>query len=168
MRSKLEFANRIHSKRGRNITVIKFAIIFLILVGLTVWTPRDSLSVDLTQFQWKNRLLFLFAEDANDPLFKNLQNQIMAQKAEVDDRDLIVFELPATGPARMGTTPLDRQQADSIRTHFEIPSNTFSLILVGKDGGIKLKREDRVDLSEVFGLIDSMPMRQREMQQKNQ
>lgn len=123
--------------------------------------------MDLTQFQWKNRLLFLFAEDANDPFFKNLQSQIMDQKAEVDDRDLIIFELPVKGPARMGTTLLDRQQADSIRTHFDVPGNTFSLILVGKDGGIKLKREDRVGLSVVFGLIDSMPMRQREMPRKS-
>jgi hypothetical protein len=168
MRSKLEFANRIHSKRGRNMAVRRFAVIFLILVGLTVWTPKETLSMDLTQFQWKNRLLFLFAEDASDPIFTNLQRQIMDQKDEVADRDLIVFEVPAKGPARMGTAPLDRQQADSIRNHFDIPGNTFSLILVGKDGGIKLKREDRVDLSDVFGLIDSMPMRQREMQQKNQ
>jgi hypothetical protein len=124
--------------------------------------------MDLTQFQWKNRLLFIFAEDGNHPLFKDLQSQIAAQKAEIDDRDLIVFEVPAKGTARMGTTPLDRQQADSIRNHFDITSNKFSLILVGKDGGIKLKREDRVELSDVFGLIDSMPMRQREMQQKNQ
>ena len=124
--------------------------------------------MDLSQFKWKNRLLFLFAEDASDPLFKNLQSQIMAQKTEVDDRDLIVFEVPSKDPARMGTTPLDQQQADSIRNHFDIPSNSFSLILVGKDGGIKLKREDRVDLREVFGLIDSMPMRQNEIRQKSQ
>ena len=167
MRSKLEFANRIHSKRGRNIAVGRFAIVFLILVGLTVWTPRDTLSMDLAQFQWKNRLLFIFAEDASHPLFKNLQSQILAQKAEVDDRDLIVFEVPANGPARMGTTNLDRQQADSLRNHFDLPNAAFSLILVGKDGGIKLKRSDQVDLTEVFGLIDSMPMRQREMQQKS-
>jgi hypothetical protein len=168
MRSKLEFANRIHSKRGRNIAVRRFAVVFLILVGLTVWTPRDTLSMDLTQFQWKNRLLFIFAEDANHPLFKNLQSQILAQKAEVDDRDLIVFEVPTNGPVQMGTTNLDRQQADSLRNHFDLPSDTFSLILIGKDGGIKLKRSDQVDLTEVFGLIDSMPMRQREMQQKSQ
>ena len=168
MRSKIEFANRIHTKRGRNIAMRRFAVVFLILIGLTVWTPEEALSMDLTQFQWKNRLLFLFAEDANDPFFKNLQSQIMAQKAEVDDRDLIVFEVPAQGPARMNNSPLDRKEADSIRTHFAIPSNTFSLILVGKDGGIKLKSKDRVDLSDVFGLIDSMPMRQREMQRKNQ
>lgn len=146
----------------------RFAVVFLILVGLTVWTLEEALSMDLTKFQWKNRLLFLFAEDANDPLFKNLQSQIMAQKAEVDDRDLIVFELPAQGPARMNNGPLDQKEAGSIRSQFAVPSSAFSLILVGKDGGIKLKREDRVGLSEVFGLIDSMPMRQNEMRQKSQ
>ena len=124
--------------------------------------------MDLAQFQWKNRLLFLFAEDANDPFFKNLQSQIRAQKAEVDDRDLIVFEVPAQGPARMNTSPLDQKEADSIRNHFAVPGDAFSLILVGKDGGIKLKRSDQVDLREVFGLIDSMPMRQSEMRQKSQ
>jgi hypothetical protein len=124
--------------------------------------------MDLTKFQWKNRLLFLFAEDASDPFFKNLQSQVRTQKAEVDDRDLIVFEVPANGPARMGATPLDRQQADSIRNHFAVPSKAFSLILVGKDGGIKLKRSDQVDLRAVFGLIDSMPMRQNEMRQKKE
>jgi len=148
--------------------VKRFAAIFLFLITLNVWTPRETLSMDLSQFQWENRLLFLFAEDSNDPLFRDLQSQIRAQKAEVDDRDLIVFEVPAKGPARMGTKPLNRQQADSIRNHFDITSNNFSLILVGKDGGIKLKREDRVDLNAVFGLIDSMPMRQNEMRQKNQ
>ena len=148
--------------------VRRFAVIFFILASFTIWNPRETLSMDLTQFQWKNRLLFIFAEDGSHPLFKDLQSQIVARKAEIDDRDLIVFEVPAQGPARMNNSPLDRKDADSIRTHFAIPSNTFSLILVGKDGGIKLKREDRVDLSDVFGLIDSMPMRQREMQQKNQ
>jgi hypothetical protein len=166
MRSKLEFANSIYSKRGGNIVMRRFAVIFLILIGLAVWAPKEALSMDLTQFQWKNRLLFIFAEKASDPSFKKLQNQIIAQNAEVDDRNLIVFEVPAQGPARMNTIPLDRKDADSIRNHFAISNDTFSLILVGKDGGIKLKRSDQIDLTEVFELIDSMPMRQREMRQK--
>ena len=124
--------------------------------------------MDLTQFQRKNRLLLIFAQDGNHPLFQDLQSQILAQKAEVDDRDLIVFEVPAQGPARMNTNTLDRKEADSIRNHFAIPSDEYSLILVGKDGGIKLKRKDQVDLKEVFELIDSMPMRQNEMRQKSQ
>ena len=50
---------------------------------------------------------------------------------------------------------------------FAISEGAFSLILVGKDGGIKLKSGDQVDLTEVFELIDSMPMRQGEMQKKS-
>ena len=42
------------------------------------------------------------------------------------------------------------------------------LILLGKDGGIKLKRNDRVKFEEIFSLIDSMPMRKDEMRQKGQ
>jgi hypothetical protein len=145
----------------------KFAAMFFILVAFGVCNPKVSTSMDFTRFQWKNRLLFLFAEDANDPFFKNLQGQIIAQKAEVEDRDLIVFEMPAKGPARMGTTPLNRQQADSVRHHFDIPGDAFSLILVGKDGGIKFRCEDCIDLKAVFDLIDSMPMRRREMHQKS-
>ena len=124
--------------------------------------------MDLTQFQWKNRLLFLFAPDSSDPSFHHLQNQIIDQKSEVEDRDLVVFSVLVQGPSQTDTTALDRQAADSIRERFAVPPNAFSLILIGKDGGVKLKREDPVDLVEVFELIDSMPMRRNEMQQKNQ
>ena len=145
-----------------------FAVIGFMSIAVTIGAPEKAMSMDLTQFQWKNRLLFLFAPDGNHPLFKNLQNQIMAQKAEVEDRDLVVFEVPAQGPSRMNAAPIDPQVADSIRDHFAIPRNTFSLILVGKDGSIKLKRNDPVDIGAVFELIDSMPMRQNEIRQKTQ
>ena len=123
--------------------------------------------MDLAQFTWKKRLLFLFAPDGNNLLFKNLQSELSAQQAEVKDRDLMVFEVLERDSCRMNTTPIDRQAADSIRDRFGVPPDTFSLILVGKDGGIKLKRYDQASLKEVFELIDSMPMRQSEMQQKN-
>ena len=124
--------------------------------------------MDLDKFQWKNRLLFLFAADGNSPLFKNLQNEIIAQKAEVEDRDLVVFEVLQKGASRMNAAPLDQQMVDSIRDHFRVPQHTFTLILVGKDGGTKMKRHDQANLKEVFELIDSMPMRKNEMKQKTQ
>jgi hypothetical protein len=68
----------------------------------------------------------------------------------------------------MNTTPLDRQTENSIRDHFAVPQRSFTLILVGKDGIVKLKRHNRVNLTDVFELIDSMSMRQNEMRKKNQ
>ncbi len=124
--------------------------------------------MDLTQFEWKNRLLLLFAPDSNDPHFMLLQGEISAKKTEVEDRDLKVFEVLESGPSRMNETPIESQKANALRDHFAIPQNTFALILVGKDGGVKLKRDDQVYLAEVFERIDSMPMRRNEMRQKNQ
>ena len=124
--------------------------------------------MDLTQFQWKNRLLFLFAPDRSNPLFDKMQSEIAKQPYEVEDRDMVIFEILEQGPSRMDTAPLDRQTANSIRAHFDVPKGLFTLILVGKDGGVKLKRNDQVNLSDVFGRIDSMPMRQNEMRKKNQ
>ncbi len=41
--------------------------------------------------------------------------------------------------------------------------STFEVLLVGKDGGVKLRRDEPVTASEIVALIDSMPMRQEEM-----
>ncbi len=43
------------------------------------------------------------------------------------------------------------------------PQATFELLLVGKDGGVKLRRDKPVAASELTALIDTMPMRQSEM-----
>jgi hypothetical protein len=39
----------------------------------------------------------------------------------------------------------------------------FEVILVGKDGGVKLRRGQPVAAAEITALIDTMPMRQSEM-----
>ena len=123
--------------------------------------------MDLSQFQWKNRLLFLFAPKRSHPLFDALQKSIAIAQAEVADRDLVIFECLESGLSRMGMTDLDPQVAQSLRDKFEIPRGQFAVILVGKDGGIKLERQDETRLEDIFALIDSMPMRREEMRQKS-
>ena len=66
----------------------------------------------------------------------------------------------------MNTEYLDPQTSQSLRKKFNIPRGEFTVILVGKDGGIKLKRQEHTQLNDIFALIDAMPMRQEEMRQK--
>lgn len=148
--------------------LISYAVILLIV--LSIFGSRDVMSMvmDFDQFKWKNRLLFLFASERNDPFFRDLRREISDRKSEVGDRDLVIFEILESGSSRMDTTHIDPRTAASLREHFDIQPKTFMLILLGKDGGIKLKRNDRVKLEEIFSLIDSMPMRKDEMRQKGQ
>ena len=138
------------------------------VVAFSMFGGKDALSMDLTQFQWKNRLLFLFAPERSDSLFSDLRNEIVAQKNRVQDRDLVVFEILESGPSFMNTTRLDVQMAATLRREFDVSPGRFIVILVGKDGGVKLKRNTHIKLNDIFALIDAMPMRQQEMRQKDQ
>ena len=141
------------------ITVI-FAILILISTG--------DAALDLTQYKWKNRLLFVFAPHSRHPLYVDLKNNIAAQKEEVLDRDLIVFEIFENDTSLKDMTEIDPESAVAVRQNFEVPSGLFTVILVGKDGGVKLRRNEQVNLRDIFLLIDAMPMRREEMRQKNQ
>ncbi|MEE4600953.1 MAG: DUF4174 domain-containing protein [Desulfobacteraceae bacterium] len=123
--------------------------------------------MDLSQFRWKNRLLFLFAPNRSHPLFDVLQKSIATQQAEVADRDLVIFEILESGTSRLDTSDLDPQVAQSLRDKFDVSPGRFAVILVGKDGGTKLNRQEQTQLEDIFALIDAMPMRMEEMRQKS-
>jgi hypothetical protein len=122
---------------------------------------------DLKHFQWKNRVLLVFAPTRGEPSFEALRESLVGRNAEIVDRDLVVFELIETGPSTKDGQPLDPEAARLLRERFRTPSGTFSVVLVGKDGGVKLDRQEKTSLDEIFALIDSMPMRQREMRSEH-
>ena len=95
-------------------------------------------------------------------------DEIFARKRATEDRDLLVFEVLASGHSLVGTKPLEVEEAMTLRKRFDVSPESFTVILVGKDGGVKLKQKSRVMLKDIFDLIDAMPMRQEEMRQKSQ
>ena len=155
----------------RIIHMLKTVLLTIMLVtalafGSSPAVPASSLN--LSQFQWKNRLLFLFAPDRNHPDFDTLQKSLASRQADVADRDLVVFEIIQSGPSSMRAKHLDSQSSQSLRDQFGVRPGDFAVILIGKDSGIKLNRREQTDLKDIFDLIDAMPMRQVEMRQKSQ
>ena len=41
------------------------------------------------------------------------------------------------------------------------------MILIGLDGGVKLRQTEMISLDKLFTLIDGMPMRRREIKNEN-
>ena len=135
------------------------------VIAWSIVSDRDVQSMDLGQYKWKNRLLFIFAPDDGHSLLRNLESDIAAQPGEVSERDLIVFKIIKNGPSLMAETRLDPQRAANIRAKFKASDQRFTCILVGKDGGVKLRTNDQIRLQDIFERIDAMPMRQQEMRQ---
>jgi hypothetical protein len=142
-------------------TTLPAIIISLVLIASSL--NAEETPMDLSQFQWKNRLLFLFAPNRSHPLFDVLQKSIATQQAEVTDRDLVIFEILESGTSRLDTSDLDPQVSQSLRDKFDVNPGQFALILVGKDGSVKLNRQEQTRLEDIFALIDAMPMRMEEM-----
>jgi hypothetical protein len=121
---------------------------------------------DLKPYQWKNRVILVFASSSDSDACKRQMQEFEGQEDGILDRDLIILELFENGESRWGYTPLSENVAPRMRRHFDVGKGEFLLILVGKDGTVKLRSNHPVVISKLFGLIDAMPMRQEEMRRK--
>ena len=126
----------------------------------------DAEPMDLSRFQWINRLLLIFApSDESLPLI-SMQRSLTDNRLQVEDRDLVVFKILEAGESTMDSKPINLQTVQRLQEKFTITRGRFTVILIGKDGGIKLKRSEQTSLKDIFVLIDAMPMRQEEMRRR--
>ncbi len=129
-------------------------------------TSRNALNqqdtLDIAQFQWKNRLILAFADEGYTTYNRQLAMLRLAIKA-LEEREVIVFSFfEEMYVANLGES-LPPSLSKAYRQHFDIEKGKFTILLIGKDGGVKLKKDSLVSTQVILDLIDSMPMRQQEM-----
>lgn len=128
-------------------------------------SQEDGMNV-LHQYQWKNRIFLVFAESEKDTTFQTFKKQLMEEKEGIADRDLLIFQIFETGASSYDSRLLDAGTVENLRNKFFVNPGSFRIILIGKDGNEKFQSTSMVKLAEIFSLIDSMPMRRREMTEK--
>ncbi|SLN60763.1 hypothetical protein ROJ8625_03083 [Roseivivax jejudonensis] len=106
---------------------------------------------DLSAYRWENRPVLLFAPSPDDPEFRRQVATLEAAQPDVEDRDIVVL------------SDTDPQAGGALRARFA--PDGFLFVLVGKDGGVKRTETAPVAAADLFGTIDAMPMRRREMSQ---
>lgn len=127
-------------------------------------TPRQTEPV-LKKYQWKARVLLVFAPVEESPLFLKQRDINQQSRDGYRERDLVILEVFQREGRDGSGPPLTRPQVESLRKQFGVKMDEFTVILLGKDGGEKLRQTRPVTAEALFRLIDSMPMRQREMRQ---
>jgi len=151
----------------RSISLIFVPLFLLINSSLAQAGEKASVAnLDLDSLRWKNRVLVLFSPSESDASFR-LQKQRLASSTEgVLERDLMVLEIMEPGQSRAGNQLLSEKSVQDIRKRLGLQAGTFQVLLIGKDGGVKLRSSEPVSTKDLFGLIDSMPMRRLEMESK--
>lgn len=119
----------------------------------------------LDNYQWHYRALLIFAPKADDPDFKSQIAELEEQEDGLSDRNLKLVYLVQNGSSCADQTMIAEPIAEQIRFQFAVEPEEFAVILVGKDGTQKHRYSHPISADELFAAIDSMPMRQYEMQQ---
>ena len=125
-------------------------------------------SQNLSDHQWENRLLLLLTKDTNSQEYKKQVAELREEAAGLKDRKLIIYTLT---PQQYHTgLDLEKKWKKSAGLFQKYHQNEapFEVILIGLDGGIKLRQSDVLSCQQLFALIDRMPMRRQELRRRNQ
>jgi hypothetical protein len=114
----------------------------------------------LSDLTWKKRIIIVFA-DAGDKRLERQVKILTDQRAELEERDLVVISV-TNGEASTAFGNAAKPDAAALRDETGVKKGSFQVILVGRDGGIKLRSDTVVPDVELFDVIDRMPMRQAE------
>ncbi|WP_081979463.1 DUF4174 domain-containing protein [Pseudooceanicola atlanticus] len=103
----------------------------------------------LDGLKWEKRVLVVFADSPNDPSFRRQMTALRERPLPLLDRDVVVF------------TDTEPDGDSGLRRTFR--PRGFMLVLVGKDGQIKLRKPFPWDVRELSNSIDKTPLRQQEI-----
>jgi hypothetical protein len=114
------------------------------------------------------RPLLVFSPTAGDPRLRK-QGEILDADAD-DMMDRFVMFTPILSSTKGYNPPLDTpyvilsaQQMQAIRAQFHIPTESFTVLLLGEDGSEALRSDRPVSSTRLNALIDAMPSRKIEM-----
>lgn len=141
--------------------ILAFVLIAFLPIAVTAAglpeTPPEPLihpadDKDLSEFLWTKRPIVVFADTPEDPRFKQQIQYLTDGDTLLLDRDVIV--LTDTNPA--AKSPI-RQK---------LRPRGFMMVLMGKDGGVALRKPSPWTVREISRTIDKMPMRLQEVEDR--
>ncbi len=120
----------------------------------------------LSQHEWENRVILLFAPDFQHQELKQQLAFFQKDQKGLEDRKLIVYQITPDKVKKEGKILAEKGEVENWFKKFKAKEDEFTFILIGLDGGEKMRSMEVVSLKKLFGKIDQMPMRRAEIRNK--
>ncbi|UWQ38545.1 DUF4174 domain-containing protein [Leisingera aquaemixtae] len=120
--------------------------------GSTSDLIQPGYDVELEEFQWTHRPVVVFADSPEDPRYHEQIERLMQGAEALRKRDVVVL------------TDTDPAAKSALRK--KLRPRGFMLVLVGKDGGVKLRKPHPWTVRELSRTIDKFPDRLREVEER--
>jgi hypothetical protein len=129
-------------------------------------TLRSAGRTALEKYRWEHRLLLVFAPDEDGALYRWHQEMLLVAERGLNERDMVIIFVIRDAVSTKGR-PAAAVAAVDLRDAYGVLPHEFGVVLLGKDGGVKLRQEEPISIADLFALIDPMPMRKQEMGQRS-
>ncbi|MCY4333324.1 MAG: DUF4174 domain-containing protein [Litoreibacter sp.] len=114
--------------------------------------PQAMGDANLNDFLWEKRPIVVFADTARDPAFIRQLELLEDRPEALAERDVVIL------------TDTDPNELSDLRE--KLRPRGFMLVLIGKDGDVKLRKPFPWSVRELSRAIDKMPMRQQEIRDR--
>ena len=138
--------------------------------GMLAMTSHHAKADPLKDYLWEQRVFVVFAPNANNLEARRQVNWLELQKGDFAERDMVLIKA-YHNPNEVivddlnGTVRNDfPHSAAALFERYRADRGEFSAMLVGKDGGVKARYQHPTRAVDIFELIDTMPMRKRELE----
>lgn len=135
----------------------------LIIIGMLIFNTLNA--QDIKKHKWENRVLLIHSND--DALLEKQMAILEQSKKELKERKIVIYQFNGDQYKMTDYQNPNNDEFSSIskkKYKNRLKKNDkFKLILVGLDGGKKLKKSEPITISELIDKIDSMPMRRAEI-----
>ncbi len=131
-------------------------LFFYLITSNALGEEKNGLN-NVSELLGKNRIIIVFSAEDGEV------STLIKEAEEINDRDIVWFVFKGDSVLTNYSGKLSPVFQKRVSDKFR--SVAKRVILIGKDGGIKL-RADVIDMRNIYAKIDSMPMRRREIRDK--
>lgn len=143
-------------------TTATITLALLALAACAIGQTTTRAAADAVEaMRWQRRVLVVFSSAATDQKLAKQRAILAGDAAGVAERKLAVVEVIGDR-ATVDGSPRDDVDVAALRRRCEVGPEQFRVVLLGLDGGEKLRRDEAVTAGLLFETIDRMPMRQAE------
>lgn len=143
--------------------VRRLALVLVVLVMTTALGSATAGAAELSDYLWDRRPLLVFAPTDRDPRVGETLSRIEATRCDFVGRDMVFGLVVTEGNSTLDGQGIIADESRRLRNQYAIGETAFGVLLIGKDGGEKLRVNEVPDLQAIYAVIDGMPMRSREM-----
>ena len=139
-----------------------------VMPALSLAVPQERGALATLRHDYRPLLVFAADEEG----FREQVELLAAHAEEMRERQVVLvpisFHDEDDGAGWKGELPedrvvrLERAEDQAARRRFHVGEEEFVVILLGKDGGEKLRSRTPVTMERLRKVIDAMPMRQKE------